>query len=137
MLSLVVFSGFNLHLNSAQILSCADHLCTANMREVLDLTWSYRARWKFIGIELGVDMGTLDAIEKNNRDVEDCLVRLLSVWLRGKATRSAMTRALQSGKVIGEATSSQGTGTTCMQLNMHRLLDAAGVLLNIYDASQI
>ena len=79
------------------------------MREVLDLTWNYRAKWKFLGIELGIDIGTLDAIEKNNREVEDCLVQLLSKWLRSKATRSAMTKALQSRKVTGEATSAQGT----------------------------
>ena len=42
----------------------ADLLCIAQMREVLDQTWNYRARWKFIGIELGIDMGTLDAIGK-------------------------------------------------------------------------
>ena len=75
------------------------------MREVLDWTWDYRASWKIIGIDLSIDIGTLDAIGKNNHHkVEDCLVELLSKWLRGgKATRSAMTKALQSRKVTAEA----------------------------------
>ena len=79
------------------------------MREVLDWTWDYRASWKIIGIELGIGTGTLDAIGKNNNyKVEDCLVELLTKWLRGKPTRSAMTRVLQSRKVTAEATSPQG-----------------------------
>ena len=80
------------------------------MRKVLDWTWDYRASWKIIGIELDINTGTLDAIGENNQHkVENCLYELLSKWLRsGKATRSAMTRALQSRKVIAEATSPQG-----------------------------
>ena len=88
---------------------CVDILSSANIREVLDSTWDYRASWKIIGIELGVDPGTLDAIGKNNHHkVEDCLVDLLGTWLRGKATRSAMTKALQSRKVTADATSTRG-----------------------------
>ena len=80
------------------------------MREVLDWTWDYRASWKIIGIELSIDIGTLDAIGKNNHHkVEDCLVELLTKWLCGsKATRSAMIKVLQSRKVTAEATSAQG-----------------------------
>ena len=80
------------------------------MREVLDKTWDYRASWKIVGIELGMDPSTLDAIGKSNHHkVEDCLVELLGKWLRGgKATQSAMTKALQSHKVTAEATSTQG-----------------------------
>ena len=88
---------------------CADILSSADIREVLDRIWDYRACWKIIGIELGMDAGTLDAIGKNNiHKVEDCLVDLLTVWLRGNATRSAMTKALQSTKITAETTSTQG-----------------------------
>ena len=88
---------------------CAEFFSVENMREVLDLTWDYRDKWMFIGIALGIDMETLQAIDRNNKDVEDCLVQLVIVWLRGsKATRSALTTALQSRQVIGEATSLQG-----------------------------
>ena len=52
----------------------ADLLSINNIKEVvLDEMWDYRARWKSIGIELCVDTGTLDAIEKDCRKVNDCL----------------------------------------------------------------
>lgn len=73
---------------------------------MIDLAWNYRAKWRFIGIQLGIDQGTLDAIEKNNNEVEDCLSKLVSLWLRGtnpRPTRSAMTKALQSQCVAGSA----------------------------------
>ena len=71
---------------------------------MLDLTWNYRARWRFIGIELGIDEGTLDAISKDNRKVEDCLQEMITLWLRGrkpwpKPSRHAISKALQSGRV--------------------------------------
>ena len=69
---------------------------------MLDLTWNYRARWRFIGIELGIDEGTLDAIDKDNRRVEDCLREMITLWLRGckpEPSRHAITTALQSGRV--------------------------------------
>ena len=56
-------------------------------------------------------MGTLDSIETNHRDVEDCLIDLICHWLRGqtpKPTRREMTTALQSRYIAGKATSAQG-----------------------------
>ena len=85
--------------------SCNHHaalLSTENLKEILDLTWKYRARWRFIGVELGIDEGTLDAIHKDNRKVEDCLREMITLWLRGckpKRSRHAINTALQSGHV--------------------------------------
>ena len=79
-----------------------DVLCTKDMKEVLEMTWNYRARWRFIGIELGIDEGTLDAIEKDNRKVEDSLREMIALWLRGcnpKPSRHTISMALQSGRV--------------------------------------
>lgn len=73
---------------------------------MLNLTWDYRARWKFLGIELGFDIGTLDAIGKNNANVEESLTDLISKWLRRgdpRATRSDISKALQSQMVSGGA----------------------------------
>ena len=78
--------------------------CDRNMKEILDLSFPYRARWSLIGVQLGIDIGTLDAIEANRRKVEDCLTELIKYWLRNtvpKPTRGALTAALQyctSGK---------------------------------------
>ena len=92
-----------------------DHiaLTSGNVKEVLNLTWKYRSRWRFIGIELGIDVNTLDTIEKDHRKAEDCLTELISIWLRRvnpKPTRSAVTKALESQSVVASAaTPSAGT----------------------------
>ena len=82
-------------------------LTSNNVKEVLNLMWDYRSRWRFVGIELGIDVNTLDAIEMNNRRVEDCLTKLITTWLRctnPKPTRSAITKALESQSVVASAT---------------------------------
>ena len=66
------------------------------------MTWNYRARWRFIGIELGINEGTLDAIDEDNRKVEDCLREMITRWLRRckpKPSRHAISMALKSGRV--------------------------------------
>ena len=76
------------------------------MKEVLNLTWNYRSRWRFIGIELGIDVNTLDTIERDHRMAEDCLTKLITIWLRRanpKPTRSAITKALESQSVMASA----------------------------------
>lgn len=93
------------------IATCTELLGHHNMREVLDYFWIYRARWKLIGIQLGIDTSTLDVIEKDNHDSEDRLVKLISRWLHGnkpKPTRNAMASAVQSQQVAGEVSSIPG-----------------------------
>ena len=112
------FTKVNVHCHQdyidqmAMIILFVDLLGPDNMREVLDWTWEYRASWKLIGIELEVNIGTLKAIDKDHKSVEDCLIDLIDKWLRGNATRSAMTRALQSSKVSSEETSAKGIALT-------------------------
>ena len=82
-----------------------DQLNLDNTREVLDLMWDYRAKWRFIGITLGIDASTLDAIETDNTEVEGCLTKVITTWLRGvnpRPTRSAMKAALRSKQVTGQ-----------------------------------
>lgn len=85
------------------------------MREVLDIFWNYRSKWKIIGIELGIDMGTIECIDKDNRWSEEALVAVIHCWLRGnkpKPTRRAMLMVLQSKcHTEVENTSSQGVLT--------------------------
>ena len=66
--------------------------------------WDYRARWKFIGIQLCIDTGTLDAIEKDCKTVNDCLLRMVTDWLRNspRPTRETIKAALQS-KLVSNA----------------------------------
>lgn len=75
---------------------------------MLDFFWEYRSKWKLIGIELGIKMSTLDAIDTNKRSiVEDCLLEMISKWLHGsnpKSTRTSMNAALQAKCLAGEGT---------------------------------
>ena len=82
----------------------ADLLGIKDIKEVLDITWKYRAEWRAIGTELGIDQGTLAAISKDERKVEDCLREMINKWLRHTnpmPTRSALTAALNSECVPG------------------------------------
>ena len=75
-----------------------------DLNEVLDITWKYRAQWRAIGTQLGIDQGTLAAISENERKVENCLSEMINKWLRHTdpmPTRSALTAALNSERVSG------------------------------------
>ena len=39
------------------------------------------AKWKHIGLALRLDHGQLKQIEKENRDLDDCLTEMLTLWL--------------------------------------------------------
>ena len=96
-----------------------------DIREVQDFFWDIRAAWKTIGLELGIDMGTLDSIERTHRMVvEDCLLHMLKHWLlhvTPKPTRSAMAAVLQS-KTLAEVSTTAGENIyrchclTCFEL---------------------
>ena len=84
----------------------AEPLNPDNTREILDVTWPHRARWRLIGIELGIDTGTLDAINANNKTVEECLYNLIIGWLRKtnpRPTRAAITAVLNSEHILSAA----------------------------------
>ena len=85
--------------------SDADVLSINNIKEVLDELWDYRARWKFIGIQLHIDTGTLDAIEKDCKTVDDCLLMMIKDWLRNspRPTREIIKVALRSRHVSNAA----------------------------------
>lgn len=87
-------------------------------KEIINLAWDYRAKWKFIGIELGIDAGTLDAIEANHKNVEECLADMVNGWLRKnepRPTRCAISAALQSGRVLGTTGSCLVSVLVCWQ----------------------
>ena len=64
-----------------------------------------RAKWRNIGIELDIDIGTLDSIEKSfHFDHTECLSRMLESWLKQTdppPSWDAIVEALESGP-IGE-----------------------------------
>ena len=74
------------------------------MNEALNIAWEHRSRWRFIGIELGIDLATLDAISADEKKVDDCLTEVIKQWLRKekpRPTQQALESALQSERVSG------------------------------------
>ena len=83
-----------------------DLLTHENFREIVDLTWPHRAKWIQIGLELGIDIGTLGAIKVNNKKTEDCLNELIRYWLKHgkpKPTRAAIIAVVTSEHISNEA----------------------------------
>ena len=81
-------------------------LTPENTREIIDLAWPHRAKWRLIGTYLGIDTGELDAIDENNKKVEGCLIELITKWLRGtkpKPTHPAITAVLKSEHITSPA----------------------------------
>ena len=84
------------------ILCLADLLGIENTKEIIELVWDYRARWRFIGREVGIDEGTLEAIAVDERTVDGRLSRVVTTWLKKinpEPTRSAILAALKSERV--------------------------------------
>ena len=78
------------------------------------MLWKYRAKWKFIGLELQIESGDLDAIGVNNRTVEDALLEVIKLWLRRanpKPTRTVLTAVTLSKLLVTEAETRSDTTT--------------------------
>ena len=39
------------------------------------------ARWRYLGLALGVHPNKLDVIERENRHLDDCLMKTMTLWL--------------------------------------------------------
>ena len=73
-----------------------------DLREVQRGAWEARAKWYNIGLELGIDPGTLDVIEGNNKDINNCFRVMLTSWLKMVQpipTWTALAEALRSPTV--------------------------------------
>ena len=74
-----------------------------DLKAIRTAIWEARSDWQDIGIELGLKVADLDAIEKNNHgNVEKCFSKMLTLWLRRAnppPTWSAMIEALKEPAV--------------------------------------
>ena len=52
-----------------------------------------------MGLGLGISPDTLDAVERNNRDCEDCYRAMLKQWLKEEPALSSLADALRSPSV--------------------------------------
>lgn len=55
---------------------------TPELRDALRKLLPLAERWNNIGVFLGINDGTLTTIKHNERQADDCLREMLSVWLR-------------------------------------------------------
>ena len=77
-------------------------LGTNDLRSVRRATWDARSKWYDVGLELGIDPGTLDSIKANNDAVESRFTAVLLAWLRTvnpRPTLAALAEALRSPTV--------------------------------------
>ena len=76
-----------------------------NMKDLCEVqraTWDARRQWYNIGLELHIDPGTLDVIEGNNKDINNCFRAMLTTWLKmvePKPTWETLAEALRSPPV--------------------------------------
>ena len=82
---------------------CVDCLGIDNLGDVLESVWEARVKWFNIGLKLGISVGTLNAIKKNNnQDPDDCLTAMLEYWLNNgkpKPSWAELAKALKSPMV--------------------------------------
>ena len=80
-----------------------DCLDIDNLGDVLESVWEARVKWFNIGLKLGILVGTLNAIKKNNnQDPDDCLTAMLEYWLNNgkpKPLWAELAKALKSPMV--------------------------------------
>ena len=68
------------------------------MKELNDV----RAKWNNIGVQLGVSVGTLDAIRETYSDPSNCLREALTAWLKSSLPNK-WTNVVDALNVVGEA----------------------------------
>ena len=76
------------------------------------MLWRYRAKWRFVGMELEINPDDLDAIEVDKRTVADSLLEVIKLWLHRtnpKPTRTALTAVTESELLVAEAEAQSGT----------------------------
>ena len=78
------------------------NLDIADLCSILSAAWEARVKWYNIGLGLKITPGTLNVIQANNRDIDDCFRAMLMTWLKmvqPKPTLAALAEALQSPTV--------------------------------------
>ena len=78
-------------------------LTVDDLAAVQRAVWEARSKWYNIGLELGLTVGTLDAIKQSNHyDIDGCFTEILKQWLRNfklEPTLNSLADALKSPTV--------------------------------------
>jgi len=75
-----------------------------NLKVVCELLSEIPAKWNMLGIQLRINPGIIDGIQKDHKgDCSNCLMEVVKVWLKsGKACYEDLVTALKS-RTVGEA----------------------------------
>ena len=84
--------------------STGQQLTVDDLRALMKELKDVRAKWYNIGVQLGVSVGTLDAIEKQYSDPSDCLTKTLTAWLKNCSPPLTWTNIVGALSVVSEAT---------------------------------
>ena len=95
-LSLLLLLSGDIETNPGPVLTIDD--LRVLMKELNDV----RAKWNNIGVQLGVSVGTLDAIKKQYSDPSDCLRETLTAWLRSSPCNK-WADVVDALNIVGEA----------------------------------
>ena len=89
--------GYFYYISEAPLFGLTDLDLDKVMEEVFDA----KAKWKFIGIKLGVPKGDLDGIDLDCSNVDNKLMETLAKWLQHKknTTWKALAEAIGSATV--------------------------------------
>ena len=72
-----------------------------DLDQILEEVFDAKAKWKFIGLKLGVPKGELDAIEYSNSSIGQKLMETLDKWLQSgrNTTWKALADAMGAATV--------------------------------------
>jgi len=68
---------------------------------VLEELYPARAKWYFIGIELGIPISTLNSIDKPHSTDKDHLCQLLQCWLKGITPHPSLVALIKALRCSG------------------------------------
>ena len=84
-------------------------LAIEDLKTVRELLHDIRVKWYDIGVELDVDIGTLESIRSRYHDPKDCLREMLREWLKSispQPTWKRLSIALRAS-AVGETSLAQ------------------------------
>ena len=77
-------------------------LKTTDFKNLYNGLYEIRSKWKQLGVELGVSLGTIESIKDRCHKPEDCFYEMLHEWLKsGNATCECLLDSLRQPTVGG------------------------------------
>lgn len=88
-------------------------LSTKDLKTAIELLYSIRVKWYDIGLQLEVDVGTLESIKSCYADPSECLREMLKEWLKSISpppTWTLLASALRASPVNEELIAQKAEG---------------------------